>query len=294
MELLHAIQKKAITANKHILLPESNDPRVLQAAREITNRKIARITLLGEAGQVRKQADGLGIDLSDIAIILPTEDPKYEFYVETLYNLRKAKGTTIEQASELLKNPLYFGAMLVYSGLVDGMVAGSINTTGDVLRPALQIIKPHPMYKTVSGAFLMLVPDCDLGNNGLFVFADCAVNVNPDARTLAEIGIQAAYTARNLAQMAPVISFLSFSTKGSARHEMVDKVAEAVKIAKEMEPSLVIDGELQVDAALIATVGRQKAPGSPVAGKANVLVFPDLQSGNIGYKLVERLGEAGQ
>ncbi len=292
MDFLNVIKAKAISAQQRILLPESSDGRVLKAAREITDQRLAQITLIGDESQLRRQAAELGVGIADVEVISPLEYPKHDQYVETLYQLRKEKGLSLDGAREALNNPLYFGTMMVYSGDMDGMVAGSINTTGNVLRPALQIIKTERRYKAVSGAFLIFVPDCILGEHGLFVFADCAVNVNPDARTLAESGIQAGHTARNLANFEPVISFLSFSTKGSASHETVDKVREAVQIAREMEPALAIDGEFQADAALIPAVGRQKAPGSPVAGKANVLVFPDLQSGNIGYKLVERLAKA--
>ncbi|TCL64289.1 phosphotransacetylase [Hydrogenispora ethanolica] len=292
MDFLQVIKEKASAAQRRIILPESGDSRVLKAARQIVDQKLARITLIGEERQLPRQASDLRIDLSDLEIIEPAAHPKREQYVKTLYQLRREKGLSLDEARELLNNPLYFGTMMVYCGDMDGMVAGSISTTGNVLRPALQIIKTERRYQTVSGAFLIFVPDCILGEHGLFVFADCAVNVNPDSRTLAEIGIQAGHTARNLANFEPVISFLSFSTQGSASHEMVDKVREAVQIAREMEPSWAIDGEFQADAALIPAVGRQKAPGSPVAGKANVLVFPDLQSGNIGYKLVERLAKA--
>lgn len=292
MDFLNAIKEKAKLAQKHILLPESGDVRVLKASEKILNQKLAQITLVGEEKQIFRQANDLGIDLSGVNIIFPMEDSNFNEYVGTLYDLRKNKGLTQNEAHELMKNPLYFGTMKVYSGDMDGMVAGSINTTGDVLRPALQIIKMKKSFTTVSGAFLIFVPNCDLGNRGLFVFADCAVNINPDAQTLAEIGLQTAYTTKNLTDMEPIISFLSFSTKGSAKHEMVDKVVEAVKIAKKLDPSLKIDGEFQVDAALIEAVGQQKAPNSSVAGKSNVLIFPDLQSGNIGYKLVERLGKA--
>ena len=292
MDFLRAIKETAVAAHRRILLPESHDQRILRAAREVMDQGIAKVTLLGDADQVNKQALNLGIDMSDVDVIAPAEDPKYPHYADTLFELRKDKGLTFHEAQELVKNPLYFGTMMVYGGDVDGMVAGSVNTTGDVLRPALQIIKTKQMFKTISGAFLIFVPDCVLGNRGLFVFADCAVNVNPDAQTLAEIGIQAAYTAKNLTRFDPIVSFLSFSTKGSAKHEMVDKVVAAVNIAKNLDPSLEIDGEFQVDAALIPEVGRLKAPGSPAAGRANVLIFPDLQAGNIGYKLVERLGKA--
>ncbi len=292
MDFLSTIKEKAVSAGKHILLPESSDPRVLKAAREIMDQKIAKITLVGDEKQVKEKAENLGVNLSDMEMLSPPDYPKRALFVETLYNLRKDKGMTLPEAEQLLTNPLYFGTMMVYSGQSDGMVAGSLSTTGDVLRPALQIIKTAKMFKTVSGAFLMFVPGCNLGHHGLFVFADCAVNVNPDAPTLAEIAVQAAYTAKSLTNFSPGVSFLSFSTKGSARHEMVDKVVDAVKIAKDLHPSLEIDGEFQVDAALIEEVARLKAPGSSVAGRANVLIFPDLQSGNIGYKLVERLGGA--
>jgi len=292
MDLLTQIKERAKTAKKRIILPESQDERTLRAARAVTDQKIAEVILIGERAAIDEKAKTLGMALSDIPTIAPLQDPSFEKYVETLYNLRKEKGLSKEQAYELLKNPLYFGTMKVYADEADGMVAGAINTTGDVLRPALQIIKTHPLFKSVSGAFLMMVPHCAFGHNGLFVFADCAVNINPDARTLAEIGIQAAYTARNLGGFEPVVGFLSFSTKGSAKHELVVKVVEAVAIAKTFDLTLQIDGELQLDAALVPVVGKQKAPNSPVAGKANVLVFPDLQSGNIGYKLVERLANA--
>jgi phosphate acetyltransferase len=292
MDVLRHLIERAQSVRKRILLPESGDLRTLQAARAIADQGIASVALLGDAAEVRGNAAKAGLDLSDLPVINPAGYPQFESFAETLYELRQAKGLTRPQAAELLHNPLYFGTMMVYRGEMDGMVAGAINTTGDVLRPALQIIKTGRGFKSVSGAFLISVPDCALGADGLFVFADCAVNINPDAATLAEIGVQAAHTAKNLIGLDPVVAFLSFSTKGSAKHELADKVIEAVRIARELDPSLPIDGELQADAALIEAVGRQKAPGSPVAGQANVLVFPDLQSGNIGYKLVERLAGA--
>ncbi len=292
MDFLEAIKAKARSAPRHILLPESDDLRVLQAADQVLKEGIARVTLIGDGEQVRERAAAHGIDAAKFDFIAPTDFPKTGYYRETLYALRKHKLVTLEQAAELVKNPLYFGTMMVYCGDADGMVAGSLSATGDVLRPALQILKTKPGYNSVSGAFLIAVPNSVLGNNGLFVFADCAVNVSPDSPTLAEIGIQSAETAKQLAGFIPVVSFLSFSTKGSAKHELVDKVSAAVQIAQTSAPDLALDGEFQADAALIEAVGRFKAPGSPVAGKANVLVFPDLQSGNIGYKLVERLANA--
>ncbi len=292
MDVLTTIKEKAKSNQQRILLPESSDIRVLQAAREIMNQKIAQVALVGNQQEICKKAAKSDIDLTDIEIISPVQWPQYDHYVNTLYEIRKNKGITLEKAAELANNPLYFGTMMVYNGDMDGMVAGSLSTTGDVLRPALHIIKTKKPFKTVSGAFIMSVPECTLGQEGLFVFADCAVNIAPDAQTLAEIGIQAAHTARALGNFEPIIGFLSFSTKGSAQHEWVNKVVEAMKIAKKMDPSLEIDGEFQADAALIESVGRQKAPGSSVAGRANVLIFPDIQSGNIGYKLVQRLGKA--
>jgi phosphate acetyltransferase len=292
MDLLTTIKNKAKSTQQRILLPESSDIRVIQAAREITDQKVAKIALVGNQDEVAKKASEAKVDLTGIEIIDPAKCPQHDHYVQTLYEVRKAKGMTLEKAAELIKNPLYFGTLMVYNGDMDGMVAGSLSTTGDVLRPALQIIKTKKPFKTVSGAFLMSVPNCTLGNEGVFVFADCAVNIAPDAQTLAEIGIQAAHTAKALGNFEPVIGYLSFSTKGSAQHEWVDKVVEATKLAKGLDSSLEIDGEFQADAALIESVGRQKAPGSTVAGRANVLIFPDIQSGNIGYKLVQRLGNA--
>ncbi len=292
MDFLNTIKAKAKLAQRHILLPESDDVRVLQAANEVIKQGIAQITLIGEAQEVQEKAAAHGIDVTKFHFISPTAFPKTGYYRETLYALRKHKLVTLEQAAELIKNPLYFGTMMVYCGDADGMVAGSLSATGDVLRPALQILKTKPGYNSVSGAFLIAVPNSVLGSNGLFVFADCAVNVSPDSRTLAEIGMQSAETAQQLAGFTPVVSFLSFSTKGSAKHELVDKVSAAVRLARAGAPNLALDGEFQADAALIEAVGQLKAPGSPVAGKANVLVFPDLQSGNIGYKLVERLANA--
>jgi len=292
MDILTTIKEKAAQVNKKILLPESTDLRILQAAQEISVKRIATVTLIGDEQEIYKKAAAHDLDLDNIEIILPAKDPRNQQYTEELFALRKDKGLTLEQAAELINNPLYFGAMMVYRGDMDGMVAGSLSTTGDVLRPALQIIKTKKPFKTVSGAFLMSVPNCQLGHNGLFIFADCAVNIDPDAQTLAEIGLQAAHTAKALGNFDPVIGFLSFSTKGSAKHEWVNKVVEAVEIAKKLDPTLEIDGEFQADAALIESVGRQKAPASKVAGRVNVLIFPDLQSGNISYKLVQRLGNA--
>ena len=233
-----------------------------------------------------------GASLEGLEIIDPKTSDKCEEYAATLYELRKAKGMTPEQAAELVKDPMYYGVMMVKMGDADGLVSGAIHSTGDMLRPALQIIKSKPGIKTVSSCFLMECPNKAYGDDGVMVFADCAVNIDPDAEQLASIALGAADSARALAGIEPRVAMLSFSTKGSAKHDLVTKVQEATRIARELDPSLMLDGELQLDAAIVESVGQLKAPGSPVAGKANVLVFPGLEAGNIGYKLVQRLAGA--
>ncbi|MEC9488979.1 MAG: phosphate acetyltransferase [Halanaerobium sp.] len=292
VELLDQIKEKARKAQKHIVLPEGFDERVIKAARMIVDEQLARVSVIGDEGELDKSFADNGLSVDGIDLISPTGHPEYADFVSQLVEIRQHKGLTKEGAERLLEDPLYFGTMMVHTGQADGLVAGAANATGDVLRPAFQIIKTAEGINTVSGAFLMFVPDCEYGDDGLFVFADCAVNPNPDAATLAEIAITSAQTARRLAGMEPRVSMLSFSTMGSASHELVDKVASAVKIARERAPELELDGELQADAALVPSVAKKKAPDSPVAGKANVLVFPDLQAGNIGYKLVQRLARA--
>ena len=225
-------------------------------------------------------------------IIDPATSEKCAEYANLLFELRKAKGMTEEKAAQLVKDPMYYGVMMVKSGDADGLVSGAIHSTGDMLRPALQIIKSKPGIKTVSSCFLMECPNKAYGDDGVMIFADCAVNIDPDAEALANIALGAADSARSLAGIEPRVAMLSFSTKGSAKHDAVTKVQEATRIAKEMAPDLMLDGELQLDAALVEKVGQLKAPGSPVAGKANTLIFPSLEAGNIGYKLVQRLGGA--
>jgi phosphate acetyltransferase len=230
--------------------------------------------------------------IAQATVIDPVANPKKQVYANLLYELRKNKGMTLAEAEKLAENPLYLGCLLIKNGEADGEIAGARNTTGDVLRPALQIIKTRPGISVVSGAFLMFVKDKGYGKDGILVFADCAVMPNPTAQELAEIAVATADTARTLADIEPRVAMLSFSTKGSAKNELVDKVVEATKIARSLAPDLQIDGELQADAALVPSVGQSKAPGSTVAGQANVLVFPNLECGNIGYKLVQRLGGA--
>ena len=290
MSVMESIIRRAKASRKTIVLPEGTEIRMLKATEKILKEGIADIVLLGNEEEIKANAQG--IDLGDAVIIDPEKSDKFDLYVDKLVELRQHKGMTHEKARETMKDPLYFGTMMVQLGDADGMVAGAVNSTPDVWRPVLQIIKTRPGISVASSCFLMEVPDCEYGENGVFIYADCGLNPDPNAEQLAAIAIAAADTARVLANMEPRVAMLSFSTKGSAKHEKVDKVAEAVEIARKMAPDLLIDGELQVDAALDPEVGRQKAPDSPVAGKANVLIFPDLGAGNIAYKLTERLAKA--
>ncbi|HEX2956164.1 MAG TPA: phosphate acetyltransferase [Chitinispirillaceae bacterium] len=292
MELMNSFYERAKKLKKTILFPEGTEPRTIKAVSEIARTGLARPILIGEKSQVEAKAASEGVSLEGITIIDPPKDPRYDMYVNKFYELRKAKGMTIEKAYETLKDPVYFATMLIQFNEADGLVSGAEHSTADTIRPALQIIKTRPGISVVSGCFIMIVPNSTFGDNGLFVFADCAVNPDPTSEQLAEIAIASADTARNLCGMNPKVAMLSFSTKKSAQHPNVDKVVKAFEIAKEKAPNLEIDGELQADAALVASVGQKKCPGSTVAGKANVLIFPDLQSGNIGYKLVERLAKA--
>ena len=293
MSAIEKIKAKARADVKHIVLPEGTEPRTVQASAKILKEGVARVTLLGNPDEVRKVAAETGTDLTGVAIIDPATSEKSAAYADLLYELRKAKGMTPEQATELVtKNPLYYGAVMLKAGDADGMVAGAINSTGNVLRPALQIIKTAPGIKVVSSCFIMEIPDHQWGDDGAMIFGDCAVIPNPTAEELAAIAIASAASAKQLVDINPRVAMLSFSTKGSAKHENVTKVQEATRLAHELAPDLQLDGELQADAALVESVGQLKSPGSTVAGHANVLVFPDLQAGNIGYKLVQRLAGA--
>lgn len=287
------IRERAKVNPKTIVLPEGEEPRMVKATKTIIEEGFAKIILLGREEKIKLIAEELNVELPDtIEIINPEDSDKISKYADSYFELRKHKGLSRDEALNFLKNPLYFGALMVYQGDADGLVAGSINATGDVFRPALQTIKTAPGINIVSSCFVMVIPDCPYGDNGLIVFADCAINPNPNAEQLADIAIATAVTGKALLDIEPRVAMLSFSTKGSAKHPLVDKVIEATRIVKEKQPDLLIDGELQADAAIIPSIGERKAPGSKIAGKANILVFPDLQAANISYKLVERLSGA--
>lgn len=293
MSYIDIIKDKARADKKTIVLPETNDKRTLIAAAHVIEEGIANIIMVGREEKIRDGAGWLEIDLDQVKVIDPEQTDKLDDYIELLYETRKEKGMTPEKAREiLLSDYLTFGVVMVKAGDADGMVAGCCHATADVLRPSLQILRTAPGTKLVSGFFIIDVPDCPFGENGTFLFSDCGLNQDPNAEELAAIADSSAKSFRSLVGANPVIALLSHSTKGSAKHPLVDKVVEATRIAHEQYPELVLDGELQTDAAIVPRVAKTKAPGSEVAGKANVLVFPNLDCGNIAYKLVERLAKA--
>ena len=292
MTLLERLKVKALANPRKIVLPEGEEPRTVKAASIITKEKLAHVTLVGNRAKIEAVAKEQGVDVSTVPSIDPETSPRFEEYAQAYTEARKAKGMTIEEARKIMKDTVFYGTMMVHKSEADGLVSGALHSTGDTIRPALQFIKTKPGISLVSSVFIMIVPDCEYGDAGTFIFADCAVVPNPTDKEMAEIAIASAETGRILTGLDPKVAMLSFSTYGSAKHELVDKVKRAVAIAKAQAPDLKIDGELQADAAIIPKVGKSKAPGSPIAGQANVLIFPDLQSGNIAYKLVERLAKA--
>jgi len=293
MELLERIKQNARKYNQRIVLPEGYEERTIKAADIAIEEELAQIILIGDPEEIKSHAAKLGLkNISRATVVNPLKHERKEHYVDMMVELRKSKGLTREEASRLIEDPLYLGVLMIKNGDADGEVSGADHSTGDVLRPAFHYVKTAPGISVVSGAFIMIHPDKKFGENGVIIFADGAVHPNPNEKELAEIAVASANTAREICGFEPRIAMLSFSTKGSAKHPMVDMVVNATRIAKEMAPDLQIDGELQADAALIETIGKSKAPGSAIAGKANVLIFPDLNSGNIAYKLVQRLAGA--
>ena len=292
MSFIDEIKKRASKEIKTIILPESEDIRVLKATEQVKKEGYAKIILIGDKEEILKKAEENNIDIADAKIVNPNEHPKYDEFVDILYNLRKHKGMTEEQAKELVKDPVYFGMLMVKQGEADGLVSGAIHSTSDTLRPALQILKTAPDTKLVSAFFVMVVPDCEYGSNGTFIFGDAGLNANPNPEELSEIAISSSKSFEQLVGKEPKVAMLSYSTMGSAKSELTQKVIDATKLLKEKEPDLKADGELQLDAAIIPEVAKSKAPESTVAGEANVLIFPDLDAGNIGYKLVQRLAKA--
>ena len=290
--VMDTIYEKARAAKKRITLPEADDVRTVTAAQKIVEQGLAEIILVNSRDKIEAAAREAGADISGCHIEDPSTSELRETFAKQFFELRKHKGVTLDQAYEMITDPLYFGCMMVYAGEADGQVSGATHSTADTIRPALQILKTAPGCRLASSFFVMIVPDCPYGENGVFIYADCGLVINPNAEELAEIAIQSAETMRTLLGFEPRVAMLSFSTKGSAKDPLADKVIEATRIAKQRRPDLLIDGELQGDAALDEWVAKKKAPGSPVAGRANTLIFPDLNAGNIAYKLTQRLAKA--
>lgn len=294
MSFIEEIKNRAKEDKKTIILPEAEDKRVLEAASKVIKQGFAKVILLGDEEKIKEDSSKNKIDLDGVDIINPLTSDKKEEYKQKLYELRKNKGMTLEQAEELLKEPIYFGMMMLKdeNSKADGLVSGAAHSTANTLRPALQILKTKPGTKLVSAFFVMCVPDCEYGENGTFIFGDSGLNQNPTADELSEIAISSSKSFEQLVRKEAKVAMLSYSTKGSAKSELTEKVIEATKLVKEKETKLMVDGELQLDAAIVPEIAASKAPDSPLKGEANVLIFPDLDAGNIGYKLVQRLAKA--
>ena len=294
MSFIDGIKERAKKEIKTIILPEADDQRVLKAAEQVEKEGFAKVVLIGDEEKVKKVAKQNNINIENIKIVNPKTSEKHQEYVELLYNLRKHKGMTMEQAEEFVNDSVYFGTLMLKdeNSEADGLVSGAAHSTSDTLRPALQILKTTPGTKLVSAFFVMVVPDCKSGENGTFIFGDSGLNENPDDEKLSEIAISSSKSFKQLVEKEPKVAMLSYSTHGSAHSELTEKVINATKKVKEKDPNLLVDGELQLDAAIIPEIAESKAPNSPIKGEANVLIFPNLDAGNIGYKLVQRLGKA--
>ena len=292
MSFINNIKQRAKQDIKTIILPESNDLRVIKATEQVLKEGYSDIILIGNKEEIKKLAQENNIDISKAKIVDPLKSDKFSEYAEKFYELRKAKGMTLDKAKEIMKDNVYFGMMMVKQGDGDGLVSGACHSTADTLRPALQILKTAPGTKLVSAFFFMVVPNCEYGENGAFVFGDCGLNEYPDPEALSEIAISSSKSFKQLVGKEPKVAMLSYSSYGSAHSPLTDKVVEATKILKEKVPELIADGELQLDAAIIPEIAASKAPGSPLKGEANTLIFPDLDAGNIGYKLVQRFAKA--
>ena len=292
MNFIDEIKERAKKEVKRIVLPEASDIRVVTAAATVLKEEYAEVVLVGNEENIRKMAEENNLDISKAIIVDPLKSERTSVYAENLYELRKAKGMTLEQAQELVKDEVYFGMMMVKLEEADGLVSGAIHSTSDTLRPALQILKTAPGTKLVSAFFLMVVPNCEYGENGVFVFGDCGLNENPTAEQLVEIAYSSSKSFEQLVGKESRVAMLSYSTMGSAKSELTQKVIDATNLTKELYPDMKVDGEMQLDAAIVPSVGKSKAPNSEIAGCANTLIFPDLNAGNIGYKLTQRLAKA--